>query len=43
MKQTKDVGLVSCGLEEYLISKLNKEINNKNSKGDKHASRRNAD
>lgn len=25
MKQTKDVALVSCGLEEYLINKLDRE------------------
>lgn len=25
MKQTKDAGLVSCGLEEYLINKLDRE------------------
>ena len=29
MKQTKDAGLVSCGLEEYLINKLDRETSNK--------------
>ena len=32
MKQTKDAGLVSCGLEEYLINKLDREASNKNHK-----------
>lgn len=26
MKQTKDAGLVSCGLEEYLINKINSDV-----------------
>ncbi len=26
MKQTKDAGLVSCGLEEYLINKINADV-----------------
>lgn len=26
MKQTKDAGLVSCGLEEYLINKINADL-----------------
>ena len=29
MKQTKDAGLVSCGLEEYLINKLDRETSKK--------------
>lgn len=26
MKQTKNAGLVSCGLEEYLINKINADL-----------------
>ena len=26
LKQTKDAGLVSCGLEEYLINKINADV-----------------
>lgn len=29
MKQTKNAGLVSCGLEEYLINKLDRETSKK--------------
>lgn len=29
MKQAKDAGLVSCGLEEYLINKLDRETSKK--------------
>lgn len=32
MKQTEDAGLVSCGLEEYLINKLDRETNKKDDK-----------
>ncbi|MCL8203637.1 hypothetical protein M5361_15010 [Ligilactobacillus agilis] len=32
MKQTKDVALVSCGLEEYLINKLDRETSKKDGK-----------
>lgn len=32
MKQTKDAGLVSCGLEEYLINKLDRETSKKDDK-----------
>ena len=32
MKQTKDAGLVSCGLEEYLINKLDREAGKKKRK-----------
>lgn len=32
MKQTKDAGLVSCSLEEYLINKLDRETSKKKHK-----------
>ena len=32
MKQTKDAGLVSCNLEEYLINKLDRETSKKDDK-----------
>lgn len=32
MKQTKDAGLVSCDLEEYLINKLDRETSKKKHK-----------
>lgn len=32
MKQTKDAGLVSCGLEEYLINKLDRATSKKKHK-----------
>ena len=32
MKQTKDAGLVSCGLEEYLINELDRETSKKKHK-----------
>ena len=37
MKQTKDAGLVSCGLEEYLINKLDRETSKTPRKKDDHA------
>lgn len=32
MKQTKNAGLVSCGLEEYLINKINNDLSKKKHK-----------
>lgn len=32
LKQTKNAGLVSCGLEEYLINKLDRETSKKKHK-----------
>lgn len=34
MKQTKDAGLVSCGFEEYLINKINADVE-KSNRGEK--------
>ncbi|WP_404387512.1 hypothetical protein [Ligilactobacillus animalis] len=32
MRQTKNAGLVSCGLEEYLINKINNDLSKKKHK-----------